>query len=278
MITAAPRVARIDVSGLSKVYLGRRARFAALQDVSFTVREGEFCAIIGPSGCGKTTLLHILAGLAEPTAGAVLIPRRAPNRILTALIFQGISTLPWLTVRANVEYGMKQMGVPPAARREQSNDQLRRVGLETFADAYPHELSEGMRQRVSIARAMATDPDILLMDEPFANLDEQNRLLLQDELLRIWQGTRKTVLFVTHSIDEALRLADRVLVMTAAPGRIKTEVAVPLARPREFRAVRQNPIYGDLSVRLWDELRDEVMQARQTFSERRATNGERDTP
>ncbi|HEV8354671.1 MAG TPA: ABC transporter ATP-binding protein [bacterium] len=262
-----PAVARIDVRGLSKVYPGRRAPFLALEDVTFSVRAGEFCALIGPSGCGKTTLLQILAGLIEPTSGTAVIPRRAPGRILTAIIFQGVSTLPWLTVARNVEYGLRHMAVPPRARRERVIEQLRRVGLEGFADAYPHQLSEGMRQRVSIARALAVDPDILLMDEPFASLDEQNRLLLQDELLRIWQETRKTVLFVTHSLDEALRLADRVLVMSAAPGRIKTEVTVPLRRPREFASVRQDPAYGELSARLWDDLREEVMRARQANRE-----------
>jgi NitT/TauT family transport system ATP-binding protein len=263
MIAAVPSaVARIEVRGLRKIYPGRRAPFVALEDVTFSVREGEFCALIGPSGCGKTTLLHILAGLTEPTAGTAAIPRRAPGRILTAIIFQGVSTLPWLTVAQNVEYGLRRMAVPPRTRAERTRDQLSRVGLEAFADAYPHQLSEGMRQRVSIARAMAVDPDILLMDEPFANLDEQNRLLLQDELLRIWQETRKTVLFVTHSLDEALRLADRVLVMSAAPGRIKTEVMVPLGRPRDFASVRQDPAYGELSARLWEDLRDEVMRSR----------------
>jgi NitT/TauT family transport system ATP-binding protein len=269
MITAvAPAVARIEVRSLGKVYPGRRAPFVALDDVTFSVREGEFCALIGPSGCGKTTLLQILAGLIEPSTGTVAIPRRAPGRILTAIIFQGVSTLPWLTVARNVEYGLRHMAVPPRARRARVFEQLARVGLEEFADAYPHQLSEGMRQRVSIARAMAVDPDILLMDEPFANLDEQNRLLLQDELLRIWQETRKTVLFVTHSLDEALRLADRVLVMSAAPGRIKTEVTVPLARPRDFASVRQDPVYGELSARLWEDLRDEVMRSRQTDGDR----------
>ncbi|MGH2348798.1 MAG: ABC transporter ATP-binding protein [bacterium] len=274
--TVAPAVARIDVRGLDKVYPGRRAPFQALEDVTFSVREGEFCALIGPSGCGKTTLLHILAGLTDPTGGTAVIPRREAGRILTAIIFQGVSTLPWLTVARNVEYGLRRMAVPPQTRRRRTMEQLQRVGLEAFADAYPHQLSEGMRQRVSIARALAVDPDILLMDEPFASLDEQNRLLLQDELLRIWQETRKTVLFVTHSLDEALRLADRVLVMSAAPGRIKTEVTVPLGRPRDFASVRQDPAYGELSARLWEDLREEVMRSRQTDREQGAGSREQE--
>lgn len=264
MITAAPlRTARIEVSGLSKLYPGRERPFVALREVSFVVREGEFCALIGPSGCGKTTLLHILAGLIEPSAGTVAIPRREPGRLVTAIIFQGVSTLPWLTVLQNVEYGLRQMGRPPRQCRERAMYQLAQVGLQAFVGAYPYQLSEGMRQRVSIARALATDAEILLMDEPFANLDEQNRLLLQDELLRIWQASRKTVLFVTHSLDEAIRLADRVLVMTASPGLIKAEVPIPLPRPRDFQQVRQNPMYGELSARLWDDLREEVLRARQ---------------
>lgn len=262
MITAvSPTVGQIDVRGLRKVYPGRRRPFLALDGVSFSVRAGEFCALIGPSGCGKTTLLHILAGLIAPMSGTVTIPRPAPERLLTAIIFQGVSTLPWLTVLQNVTLALRHLGRADS-RRGRALEELGRVGLEAFADAYPHQLSEGMRQRVSIARALATDPDVLLMDEPFANLDEQNRLLLQDELLRIWQDTGKTVLFVTHSLDEALRLADRVLVMTAAPGRIKSEVRVPLPRPREFAAVREDPAYGMLSAQLWNDLRDEVLKAR----------------
>lgn len=262
MIAAAPpRTANIEVRGLGKVYPARRGPFQALHDVSFTVGQGEFCALIGPSGCGKTTLLHILAGLMAPSTGTVTIPQNGPGRLVTALIFQGVSVLPWMTVAQNVEYGLRMMGVPPQPRRNQTVHWIRRVGLLDFRDAYPYQLSEGMRQRVSIARALATDPAILLMDEPFANLDEQNRLLLQDELLRIWQENRKTVLFVTHSLDEAIRLADRVLVMSATPGRIKTEIEVPFARPRDFREIRRDPAYGALSAYLWDELRGEVLKA-----------------
>src|SRR2546428_142494 len=209
MISAGPpRLAGIDVAGLSKAYQARHGRSLALQDVTFTVRAGEFAALIGPSGCGKTTLLHILAGLIEPTAGSVSMPRRHPGRLGTALVFQGASTLPWMTALDNVAYGLRLMGVPARERRERARQHLGRVGLLAFSDAYPHQLSEGMRQRVNIARALATDPAILLMDEPFADLDEQNRLLLQDELLRIWQEDRKTVLFVTHSLVALTRTGE----------------------------------------------------------------------
>ena len=252
---------RVAVDGLTHTYPGRHGPVTALQDISLALREGEFCAVIGPSGCGKTTLLHILAGLIKPTAGVVRLPDRANGGRAVALVFQGVSTFPWFTVRANVEYGLRLIGVGAGERRERALRQIDRVGLTRFRDAYPYQLSEGMRQRVSIARALAVDPDVLLMDEPFANLDEQNRLLLQDELLQLWQASRKTVLFVTHSLDEALRLADRVLVMTAGPGRIKAEVAVPFPRPRDFRAIRREPGYGELSAKLWEELREEVLLA-----------------
>jgi NitT/TauT family transport system ATP-binding protein len=255
---AGPPVA---VRNLTHVFTGARGAVTALADVSLALHPGEFCALIGPSGCGKTTLLHILAGLIAPTSGSVTVPARTNGRLPTALVFQGVSTFPWFTVEENVEYGLRVLGAAPALRRARALQHLEQVGLAAFRDAYPHQLSEGMRQRVSLARALAVDPDVLLMDEPFANLDEQNRLLLQDELLRIWQADRKTVLFVTHSLDEAIRLADRVLVMTARPGRIKTEVAVPFARPRDFREIRRDPAYGGLSARLWDELRDEVLRA-----------------
>lgn len=260
---APPAQARIAVAGLSKTYPGPRGPLLALDDVTFGVGEGEFVACIGPSGCGKTTLLHILAGLIPPTTGTVRMPAAQGGRLAAAVVFQGISTLPWFTVLHNVEYGLRLMGVSRRERRERALDHIRRVGLLPFRDAYPPHLSEGMRQRVSIARALATDPEILLMDEPFANLDAQNRLLLQDELLRIWAESRKTVLFVTHSLDEAIRLSDRVLVMSASPGRIMMEVPVPLPRPRDFGTLRQDPRYGTLSAALWDVLREEVLKGRQ---------------
>lgn len=265
MITTPVRAAggqgQIEVGDLTQVYPAARGSVTALSGVSLSLRAGEFCALIGPSGCGKTTLLHILAGLLRPTAGTFAVPQRTNGRLPTALVFQGVSTFPWFTVLENVEYGLRLLSVPAGVRRERALRHLEQVGLLAFRDAYPHQLSEGMRQRVSIARALAVDPDVLLMDEPFANLDEQNRLLLQDELLRLWQASGKTVLFVTHSLDEAIRLADRVLVMTARPGRIKTEVIVPFGRPRDFQAIRRDPGYGALSARLWDELRDEVLKA-----------------
>jgi NitT/TauT family transport system ATP-binding protein len=246
--------AHIAVAGLTHVYPGPPVSVPALQGVSFTVSVGEFCVLIGPSGCGKTTLLHVLAGLITPTSGTVTVPRRAPGHVATAVVFQGVSTFPWMTVTRNVAYGLLMMGVPRAECQRRAAVHIRQVGLWAFRDAYPHQLSEGMRQRVNIARAFATDPDILLMDEPFAALDEQTRLRLQDELLRLWEASGKTIFFITHSLDEACRLADRILVMTGRPGRIKTEVVVGLPRPREYRAIRRDPAYGTLTARLWDEL------------------------
>ncbi len=254
--------AEIHVSGLTQVYRGAHGPVAALEDVSFAVPAGEFCAVIGPSGCGKTTLLHVLAGLLAPTSGSVAMPPAGPGRLATAVVFQGVSTFPWMTALQNVAYGLRVQGVPPAECRRSAEHHLARVGLSAFRDAYPAQLSEGMRQRVSIARAFATDPDVLLMDEPFGSLDEQTRLHLQDELLRLWEESRKTILFVTHGLDEAVRLADRVLVMTARPGRIKSEVPVPLGRPRGYREIRETPVYGALTARLWDELEGTLDVAR----------------
>jgi len=250
--------AAISATAVTHAYRTERGEVAALRDVSVRIAAGEFCALIGPSGCGKTTLLHILAGLLRPAAGTVLLPPALPARLPAAVVFQGVSTFPWMTVLGNVEYGLRRLGVPRGDSRARAESEIRRVGLEAFRDAYPRQLSEGMRQRVSIARAFATDPPVLLMDEPFAALDEQTRLVLQDELLRLWQERRPTVLFVTHSLDEAARLADRVLVMSARPGHIKADIPVPLPRPRGYRDVRRDPAYGAFTARLWDELETEL--------------------
>jgi NitT/TauT family transport system ATP-binding protein len=247
--------------------LGRRFAAAggeveAIRDIDLTVAAGEFCVVVGPSGCGKTTLLRLIAGLEQPTSGELVLDTvngDAPHR---ALVFQGRSVFPWVTVRQNVAYGLKLQGVGRRERGDQADRLLTTVGLSRFARAYPHQLSEGMRQRVAIARALAVDPDILLMDEPFGALDEQTRFLLQEELLRIWEDTGKTVVFVTHSIDEALTLADRVVVMTAQPGTIKAILDVPFPRPRALTAVRSDPAFAGLFTEIWGLLRDEVTAAR----------------
>ena len=225
----------VEIQGLSKRYQVGEGEIPALAATSLTIGEGEFVCLLGPSGCGKSTLLKIVAGLIPASGGSVLIDGRqvagpGPDR---AVVFQDYALFPWMTVTDNVEFGLAARGVDVTRRRQISSDLLRVVGLGDFATKYPHHLSGGMKQRVSIARALAVDPVLLLMDEPFGALDAQTRYVMQQELLRIWRAYKKTVLFVTHSIEEALYLGDRVLIMTARPGRIKADIRVPQSRPRD---------------------------------------------
>jgi NitT/TauT family transport system ATP-binding protein len=245
------------------VFVARDQRVTALEDVSLTIPRGQFVCIVGPSGCGKTTLLRIVAGLEQLSYGQVAVARDDTARPINSMIFQEQSLFPWMTVRDNVGYGLRMRGVPKRTLDGVVDGYLAKVSLSKFANAFPHQLSGGMKQRVSIARAFANDPEILLMDEPFAALDEQNKILLQEELLRIWDETRKTVLFITHSIDEALVLGDRVLVMTAHPGRIKADLRVDFLRPREVYRLKASPEFGQLAYRVWDLLKEEVMRAKQ---------------
>jgi NitT/TauT family transport system ATP-binding protein len=255
--------AAIRISGLSKRFATRNGPYTALDRIGLDIGRGGFCTIVGPSGCGKTTLLRILAGLEAASAGEATVIAGDPAKPVNAMVFQGDSIFPWMTVWNNAAYGLHMRGAPKAQVREVVGHYLDRTGLTPFADRYPHQLSGGMKQRVAIARAFATDPEILLMDEPFSALDEQNRTLLQEELLRIWEEDRKTVVFITHSVDEAVTLGDRIVVMTAHPGRIKAIVEVPFARPRGVLALRKDPAYGELVFRIWEDLRDEVDRARQ---------------
>jgi NitT/TauT family transport system ATP-binding protein len=249
----------IRIRNLAKSFGG----LVAIDDVSLDIGQGEFFTIVGPSGCGKTTLLRILAGLEQASAGTVEIDVAAGSgRPENSMVFQGDSILPWMTVWQNAAYGLRMRRVPAATIKEVVAHYLDRTGLTRFAGYYPHQLSGGMRQRVAIARAFANDPQILLMDEPFSALDAQNKLLLQDELLRIWEEDKKTVVFITHSVDEAVLLGDRVMVMTAQPGRLKLFVPVTLARPRHIMDLQGAPEYGDLVHRIWASLRDEVERAR----------------
>jgi NitT/TauT family transport system ATP-binding protein len=234
----------------------------AVDNVSLDIPRGCFFVIVGPSGCGKTTLLRILAGLEEPTSGSVRIAEPAADRPGNSMVFQGDSLFPWMSVFDNAAYGLRMRHRPKAEIAEVVGHFLNRTGLSKFARAYPHQLSGGMRQRVSIARAFANDPDILLMDEPFSALDEQNKLLLQEELLKIWEDTHKTVVFITHSVDEAVTLGDRIMIMTAQPGRAKQIVDVPFARPREILEMRARPAYGEFVYSIWSQLREEVQRAR----------------
>jgi NitT/TauT family transport system ATP-binding protein len=259
--------AKIAIAGLYKTFMTRTGPFTALDGISLDIARGNFCTIVGPSGCGKTTLLRILAGLDTATVGRATIVADDPSKPLNAMVFQGESIFPWMTVWNNAAYGLRMRGAPRAQIREVVGHYLDRTGLAPFADRYPHQLSGGMKQRVSIARAFATDPEVLLMDEPFSALDEQNRTLLQEELLRIWDEAKKTVVFITHSVDEAVTLGDRIVVMTAHPGRIKAIVEVPFPRPRQVLGLRRDPAYGALVFRIWGDLRDEVDRARRQEAE-----------
>jgi len=248
----------IRIRDLTKTF----GALTAVDNVSVDIRSGEFFMIVGPSGCGKTTLLRILAGLDAATAGSVEIAAPRSDRPTNAMIFQGDSIFPWMTVWSNAAYGLKMRRVPAAVVKEVVAHYLERTGLTRFADYYPHQLSGGMRQRVSIARAFANDPEILLMDEPFSALDAQNKLLLQEELLRIWEEHKKTVVFITHSVDEAVLLGDRIMIMTAQPGRLKLTVPVPLPRPRDLMELQRDPEFGGLVHHVWSSLREEVLRAR----------------
>ena len=251
---------KVEVAGLAKRYRGAGGPVGAIADLDLQVHAGEVCTVVGPSGCGKTTLLRILAGLERPTAGTATVLNRE-RRLPTATIFQGASLFPWLTVADNVAYPLWAAGMRRTARRAAAMEGLARVGLSAFARAYPAQLSEGMRQRVAIARALVADADVLLMDEPFSALDEPTRLLLQEELQGILVRTRQTVLFVTHSIDEAVLLGDRVVVLSARPATCRVEFVVPFARPRRYEDLRTDPRFGDLTVAVWEVLRGEVTRA-----------------
>ena len=236
-----------------------RGPVRALQNFDIDIQEGEFLSIVGPSGCGKSTFLNVLLGLIRPDSGDVRMqgtPISGPstNR---AMVFQEFGLLPWRTVKANVELGLELKGVGSAERARVSGPLIEMVGLAGFDGHFPHELSGGMKQRVGLARALATDPDVLLMDEPFAALDAQTRDLMQVELLRIWQQAKKTVLFVTHQIDEAIYLSDRVMVMTKRPGRAKKIFPIDLPRPRDYE-MRVTPEFNELKLEIWNELKDEI--------------------
>ena len=247
---------RVGKQFVAKAPKGLRA-VQALHDVSFEVQEREFVSILGPSGCGKTTCLRILAGLTPYDEGAVVVQGRTvtgPGRD-RAVVFQSYNLFPWKTVVENIEFGLKLQGVPRAKRQDRVRPYVELVGLIGFEDHYPHQLSGGMQQRVGIARALATDPDILLMDEPFASIDAQTRELLQDELLRILAAARKTVVFITHSIDEAVYLSDRVLVFKPRPGKVSHVFDVPLPRPRWSYKARSEPEFVRIREEAWDALR-----------------------
>ena len=256
---------QIVVDGVNHTYRPPRGRpVLALNDVSLAVRTREFLALLGPSGCGKSTLLYLIGGFLPIEAGRILIEGKpvagpGPDR---GIVFQHFALFPWKTVRANILYGLERQGMPRAEREERARRFIELVGLEGFEDSYPSQLSGGMKQRTAIARTLAFDPAILLMDEPFGALDAQTRTLMQDELLGIWRRTPKTVIFVTHDVREAVYLADRVAVMSARPGRIKTVVETPF--DKADRDLLKSKAFVDKVDEIWSLVRDEAIKAQET--------------
>jgi NitT/TauT family transport system ATP-binding protein len=246
----------VSADSVSKVFFSGDNAVWALEDVSLQVDEGSFTCIVGPSGCGKSTLLRIIGGLEEPTSGTVTRNVDGPG-IPAAFVFQEHGVFPWFTVLDNVGFGLRMAGVARAERQEKAREWIARVGLTGFEGAYPHQLSGGMRQRIAIARAFATGSPLLLMDEPLGALDAQTRLLMQEELVRLWESERKTVVLVTHGIEEALLLGDRVVVMSARPGRLKEDLQVNFERPRTMELERTSE-FAEMRHHIWELLRDEV--------------------
>jgi NitT/TauT family transport system ATP-binding protein len=242
-------------------HLGRKEKLTVLKDFNLDIEEGEFLSLLGPSGCGKSTFLNILAGLDDYDGGEILLDRKKLQKISfdRGIVFQSYALLPWRTVRKNLEVGLEIRGVPKKERQKIARHYLDLVGLAAFENQYPHQLSGGMRQRVAIARVLAYHPEILLMDEPFAALDAQTRETLQIELLRIWEADKKTILFVTHSIDEAILLSDRVAFMSARPGYIKEIINIDLPRPRT-EEIRNSAEFAAIRQKVWRLLQDEVLQ------------------
>jgi NitT/TauT family transport system ATP-binding protein len=252
---------KIISRAVGKVYETAAGPTAALVDFDLDVAEGEFVCIVGPSGCGKSTYLRMLAGLDHHTSGTLAIrPGADPKKPLNSVVFQEYAIFPWKTVIDNVAFGLEMRGVGKAERLEIAASWLERVGLRKFAGYYPHQISGGMKQRVSIVRALANDPEVLLMDEPLGALDAQTRIVLQDELLRIWEETRKTVVYITHSIDEAVLLGDRVVLMTAHPGRNLATFTVGIPRPRTSETLNTSA-FAELRGEVWHRLAKEVVRA-----------------
>jgi NitT/TauT family transport system ATP-binding protein len=278
-LSAKSKIEFLSVSKTFPVRSGRSGdKFSALENVSLSVREGEFMVLVGPSGCGKSTLIDLLGGLTQPSSGQILLdgaPILGPG-LNRGIVFQQYALFPWRTALENVEFGLEAKGVAKAQRRDVARGHLSMVGLSGFEDRFPHELSGGMKQRVAIARSLAYDPEVLLMDEPFAALDAQTRETLQVELLRIWEKSRTTILFITHGIDEAVFLGQRIAVMTSRPGRIKQIVDVPADFRDGSEDIRSAPEFGRIRHEIWALLRDEVAVAEQ--EERRKKLGGRAVP
>ncbi len=257
-------MSKLRIQGVTRVFPGVRGGppVQALEPIDLEVADNDFITILGPSGCGKSTLLRIVAGLSKPSAGRVLLDGRevtgpGPDR---GMVFQSYTLFPWLTVRENICFGLREKGMPRAQQREIADFFIDRVGLRGFEDHYPKMLSGGMQQRTALARALANDPKILLLDEPFGALDNQTRALMQELLLGIWEQDRKTVLFVTHDIDEAIFLASRVVVMSARPGRLKCNIAIDLPHPRDYK-VKTSPAFAAYKAQLTEEIREEAIKS-----------------
>ena len=256
-ITPLKPAGAIEVRNVGQIFKTTTQDVVALEDVSLDIKPGRFVVLVGPSGCGKSTLLMMMAGLRQQTSGTITIsgapiPEPDPNRV--GVVFQEPSLFPWLTAEDNVEFPLALRRVPKEERHAKAQDALKLVGLDGFGKRHPHELSGGMKQRVSIARGLVQDPPVLLMDEPFAALDEQTRMTMGDELLRIWAATGKTVVFVTHSLTEAVYLADEVIVMSPRPGRIVDHLQVSLPRPRTYEMLSGDG-FGSLRDRIWRHIR-----------------------
>jgi len=259
-MVAPPETISVALAGVTRTYAGK---IHALGPVDLTLRQNEFFAVVGPSGCGKSTLLDVLAGLNDPTSGEILfegkrVEGKVPDGV--GVVFQEDATFPWLTVASNIGFGLRRKGVPAAEIATKVERALSFMGLTAFADAYPGQLSGGMRQRVCIARTLVMEPRLILLDEPFGALDQQTRLLMGDELLRLWRATGATVVLITHSIDEAAMLADRVGIMSSRPGRFIEVVETGWARDRDSR-IAADPEFGRVTARIWELLRDESMKA-----------------
>jgi NitT/TauT family transport system ATP-binding protein len=248
---------KVVVHGVTKEFVGGQGAVRALGGVSLEVRDREFFGIIGPTGCGKTTLLHIVAGLEKQSAGSVEFIGEQHSKSVVSMVFQDAALMPWRTVEENVPLGPEFRQEEPSVYKRVSRFFLEVVKLLDFAGAQPHELSGGMKQKAAIARALANDPEVILMDEPFASLDAQTRLIMRDELLRIWERDKKTVILVTHNLEEAVMLCDRIAVMSSRPALIKEVITVDLPRPRTMKSMRE-PAFGQCMERIWNLLRHEV--------------------
>lgn len=257
---------KIVAENVCKMFTSTNGPIYAVKDFNLTVDEGRFVSIVGPSGCGKSTFLRMLAGLIRPSSGKIVItPGTDPHKPLNNVVFQEYAIFPWKTVLDNVAFGLQMRGVPLKERKAIALDWIERVGLAKFANYYPHQISGGMKQRVSIARALANDPEVLLMDEPLGALDAQTRNILQEQLLKIWEETRKTVIYITHSIEEAVLLSDQVILMTAHPGTYKTSFDITIPRPRDLKTTG-TPEFAALSYAIWESLRSEVVAAMEAQS------------